>query len=348
MKRQVASRRFEIGVWRVIGEHDLIAPGATVLAAVSGGADSMCLLECLHSLSQRRDARWELHAAHLHHGIRGRAADADQRSVARACERLGVPLHTDKVDVPAFAHARHQSLELAARNCRHAFLGRTAAAIGAACVALAHQADDQAETVLHNLLRGTGLRGLAGMPIRRPLANASDPLLIRPLLTHTRAQVENYLAERRVTFRTDSTNRDSRHTRNRLRRRVLPMLRREVNPAVDTCLLRLAQLAGAAADSIESQARELIGRSMTLASDGCVAAIDRVLLMAVAPIVRGEVLRQMLQALGAPLGEVGHERLTAALRTIDQPHGGRRVQLPAGAWIERRRNKVLVGRNATR
>ncbi|MEL4859701.1 tRNA lysidine(34) synthetase TilS [Pseudoflavonifractor phocaeensis] len=198
-------------------EYAMLSPGSTVLCAVSGGADSMCLL---HWLSRREDI--SLHAAHFDHRLRGAESDADAAFVRDWCRENGIPFHLGSADVRARAGEAGRGIEETARDLRYAFLRRTAQDIGGAVIATAHNADDNAETLLLHLVRGTGLQGLAGIPPRR-----DD--LVRPLLTTPREEILAYLEEFHVPYREDSSNADEAFSRNKLRAQVMPVLK-ELNP----------------------------------------------------------------------------------------------------------------------
>lgn len=198
---------------------DLIPPGAGVLCALSGGADSMYLLCRL--LDGRERYGWTVQAAHLNHGLR-ESAGRDEEFVRSWCQRSGVPLSVGRADVSAFAAREELGVEEAGRTLRYAFLEQTARMEGLELIATGHHAGDNAETVLMNLIRGCGLNGLTGIPQRR--GN-----VVRPMLDITRRDIERYLEEHAVPHVEDETNADPAYTRNRVRHQLLPLLE-QLNP----------------------------------------------------------------------------------------------------------------------
>lgn len=243
----------------------MIAPDAPVVVAVSGGPDSLCLLDVLARL--RVDLRCDLHVVHLDHRLRGAEAAAEATFVAETAARLHLPCTVEAVDVRALAHERRLNLHAAGRLARYRLLARVALTIGAQAVATAHHADDQAETVLLHLVRGAGVEGLRGI---RPVvaweewnAIAADPFLssqagdlrprlIRPLLDITRAEIEAYCAECSLTPRRDPSNEDQRYLRTRMRQDVLPMLA-ALNPQIVAALGRTAADCAEVADFLEQE-----------------------------------------------------------------------------------------------
>ena len=218
----------------------------TVLVAVSGGADSMALLRSL--CAAHDDMHGRLVAAHFNHRLRGEESDRDESFVRENCATLGVAC------VTAVASTFPPS-EDSARKARYDFLSQVAKERGARFVATAHTADDQAETILHRILRGTGVGGLAGIPKSREFVAGIS--LSRPLLWATRDQVLQYLNAIGQPFRQDSSNVETRFTRNRLRHELIPLLERDYNPRVRAALLRLGELAAEAQSVISHLVDEL-------------------------------------------------------------------------------------------
>ena len=230
----------------------------TVLLAVSGGADSVALLRAMVAVRQGGAGR--LIVAHLNHGLRGAESDADDAFVAELAGALGCSVKIGRNSIASHASER-TGVEEAAREARYEFLQRAAEEEGARYVALAHTANDQAETILHRIVRGTGIAGLTGMPRVRPLGPAVT--VIRPLLSFMRAEVEEYLQQLGQPFRNDASNLDSRFTRNRLRHEVLPWLAREFNPHVSEALLRLGSLAGEIQSVVDRQVVRVFEHAVT-------------------------------------------------------------------------------------
>ncbi|HVC19922.1 MAG TPA: tRNA lysidine(34) synthetase TilS [Vicinamibacterales bacterium] len=243
---------------RVIGtirEHDLAPRGAAVLAALSGGSDSVALVSLLREAEDAGELRL-VGLAHFHHGLRPGEADADEQFCVALAGRIGVPIDVGRGDVAALARARRLSIEDAARVARYAFLEEARQRAGAAVVAVGHTRDDQAETFLLRVVRGAGTRGLAAI---RPRAGC----VIRPLLDCGRDELRRHLADRGLSFRDDATNADRRIPRNRVRHETLPALRRHFNPEVTAVLAREATLARDDAALLEQLAGEAYGALVT-------------------------------------------------------------------------------------
>lgn len=222
--------------------------GTSVLAAVSGGADSMCLLHWLWTNADRLKIR--VSAAHFEHGIRGDESLRDRDFVKSFCEGRGIPFYTDSGDVHRFATENSLSIEEAARILRYDFLERARCDAGADVIATAHNADDNAETVIINLTRGTGIRGLEGIP---PVRDR----IVRPLLSETRQDIERYDAENSVDYVTDSTNLADEYSRNRIRHNVMPLLK-EINPGLCASVLRTGDILREDEDCLQQLAEDFI------------------------------------------------------------------------------------------
>ncbi|HTI49473.1 MAG TPA: tRNA lysidine(34) synthetase TilS, partial [Planctomycetaceae bacterium] len=236
--------------------------GRFVLVGVSGGADSVALLRGLVELRASLGVR--VRAAHLNHRLRGAASAADAEWVERLCHSLEVPVTIGSADVAIVSANTGRGLEEVARDERYRFLEKTARESGCPYIAVAHTADDQAETILHHILRGTGLAGLSGMPETRVLEGKAQ--LVRPLLTLRRIDVLTWLQHLGQDFREDESNSDEAFTRNRLRRRLLPDLVRDFNPQLIDALCRLGQQAAETQSVVAACADELLDRALESAT----------------------------------------------------------------------------------
>ena len=197
-------------------EYDMLPAGGTVLCAVSGGADSMCMLHLLHAMGEQ--GGFQVAAAHFNHRLRGEESERDEAFVRQRCGQWHIPLTVGSGDVAAQAARQGAGVEETARAMRYAFLQKAAEEAGACRIATAHNADDNAETLLLHLIRGTGLQGLTGIPPRRGE-------IVRPLLTVSRAEITDYLERQGIDYVEDSSNTDQSYTRNYLRCQVMPLLR---------------------------------------------------------------------------------------------------------------------------
>lgn len=247
---EIALEQHIAAAWPVAAWRD-----SHVVLGVSSGPDSVAMLRAMMSIKAQGGGRGRLFVAHFNHAARGADADADQAWLDALCRRLDVPLETARADT-SIASLTGDGWEASARAARYKFLTHTAEKFGARFVAVAHTANDQVETVLHRILRGTGLAGLAGMRPSRPLSPSVS--LVRPLLRAGRRDVLEYLAAIGQDYRTDPTNRDTRWTRNRLRNDLLPHLRERYNAGVDDALLRLAAQADETQQVIDSVVAELV------------------------------------------------------------------------------------------
>ena len=234
--------------------YKMLRPGDRVIAAVSGGADSVCLLWALQKIAPEFPAF--LRVVHVHHGLRGAEADRDERFVEELCRKLGIPFQTVRCNAAEYARDHGMSTEEAGRVLRYEALEQAAECwekeTGAVSdcpvkIAVAHHREDSAETVLHNLLRGSGLRGLSGI---RPVQGR----LIRPLLSVSREEICAWLEAEGVSWCEDSTNQSEEYTRNVIRRRILPLMRETVNQRAEENILRAADIMAQADRYLEQQA----------------------------------------------------------------------------------------------
>ena len=248
--------------------------GRKILAAVSGGVDSMVLLHALATLAEGR--RWKITVAHFNHRLRGRSSDADERLVLKTAAALKLPAVAGGADVNSFARASGLSLEMAARQLRHEFLARTAQERKISTVALAHHADDQVELFFLRLLRGAGADGLAGMKPSSPSPSDRRIQLVRPLLGFSKTQLNEFARKEKIPFREDASNQSSDFLRNRIRNELLPLLRNKYQPGIDASVLRLMDIVGAEAEAVGNVAAKWRQQHRTAFEDLSVAVQRRI------------------------------------------------------------------------
>jgi tRNA(Ile)-lysidine synthase len=309
---------FLLQLEKTVAQHHLLAPGQKLLAAVSGGVDSMVLLHALDALAARH--RWQIFVAHFNHQLRGQASDGDERLVRQTAARLNCPFLSGGADVRAFATQAKISIEMAARKLRHEFLARTACAEGMSVVALAHHADDQMELFFLRLLRGAGGAGLAGMKWLSPSPASSGVMLVRPFLEISKAELLAFARASQIRFRLDASNIDTDVLRNRIRQELLPLLRREYQPGLDQILMRVMNIVGAEAEFVSAAAKTARAQS-NLPRTACGAFDDWPL----------AVQRQALQQQLTELGVAPDFDLIEQLREVP----GSRVSVGAGVTVAR-------------
>ena len=239
---------------REIRRHNLFSRGQKILVAVSGGADSMVLLQVLNSLALEN--RWKISVAHFNHHLRGCASEGDEKLVRRLAQKLQLPFFVEGADVATFADQSKISIEMAARKLRHEFLARIARAQRLTTIALAHHADDQVELFFVRLLRGAGSVGLAGMKRSSPSPVDKKITLVRPMLGFSKAEILAHAHDHRISFREDASNSSSQFLRNRIRNELLPLLKRDYQPGVAGNVLRLMEIIGAESELSAVAARQ--------------------------------------------------------------------------------------------
>ena len=306
-------------------EHEMTAPGDAVIVALSGGADSVCLLTVLKQLAT---PEFLLRAVHVHHGIRGAEADRDEAFAQKLCESLSVSLCVAYCHVPAYAAEHGLSEEEAGRILRYQVLEKEAGkweqelpAGSRVKIALAHHRDDNAETILHHLLRGSGLTGLAGI---RPVQGRR----IRPLLCVGREEIRAYLEAGHISWCEDSTNQSPDYTRNRIRSQVLPLLKTAVNEQAEEHILQAGQIIGQADAYLRQQAEE-IWQEAVCGREEDLAAIPLTAFARQPEILKTYLIRHMLDQLHPGWKDIGSRHFTAIAELAGKPVGSR-LDLPGG------------------
>lgn len=338
-------------VLKWIRKEKLINQGDRVIAGVSGGADSVCLLLLLMEI--REKIGFSLQAVHIEHGIRGEESMEDARFVESLCQRYGILCRIYRFNVPEYANEHKIGLEEAARMIRYRCYKKEADEISSSGIkgtraansigkkgvdegggisvkiALAHHADDNAETLLFQMIRGSGLNGLGGMRLRRPLTPESE--IIRPLLEHTRAEIEGYLKEKGQSFRTDSSNVDTGYSRNRIRHEVLPQMEM-VNRQAVSHLNQSAGLLREAADYLKEQAEGAIQSACVWKENGCI--ILQELFQKYPGIIQREVLHMVLGKVAGSSRDIARIHVVSVMELWEKQNG-RKVGLPYKMCAER-------------
>ena len=339
--------KLAVGLERV-SEQGGLAGGSAWVVAVSGGADSVALLVGLLRLRETGRANiGRIHGAHLEHGLRGPAGEADARWVEELCGRMGVEVTIGRADVEAAASASGESIESEARRQRYAFLHRAACEVGSAVVVVGHTADDQVETIVHRIVRGTGIRGLAGMPAARLLGKSAggegqEVWLVRPMLEVRRHEVEAFLRSEGIVWREDLSNASLAYTRNRIRHELMGVLR-TFNPEVERAILRLAGTAGWVNELITHEAQELV-TSLTRETGPGELRLDARRLRQHSRLEQAEVVRAALRRLDTPERRLGHKHIVRVLDVLG-PDGPVGVELPAGVRVRRSGGRLIFTRS---
>lgn len=344
-----------------INKNHMLHPGDRVVVGVSGGADSVCLLHLLWCL--REELQIELRAVHVHHGLRGDEADRDAQFTKSLCEKFFVPCEVVKIHADEEAREQGISVEEAGRNARYRILeekavcwekksvvrenktveGEGGGDISPVKIAVAHHGDDSAETILHNLCRGSGLKGLSGIP---PIRGR----IIRPILWVSRKEIIDYLKSENLTYAEDSTNRANDYTRNKIRNRILPLIAAEVNEQAVKNILRAGELLSGANLYFEKMACEWLERFSPLWEphptvehptvelpilELPILELPIAELQKEETLIQGYILREAFKKMDCPLKDVTGKHIEEILSLLSK-QTGKRVELAHGISAERR------------
>ncbi|MEA1927569.1 MAG: tRNA lysidine(34) synthetase TilS [Candidatus Auribacterota bacterium] len=329
-RRDNSEKRLMRKMNEFVGRERLWQKGDRIMVAVSGGGDSVALLHLLHRLSSISDLK--LTVVHLDHSLRGAASREDALWVRELAERLNIPCIAEKRDLTGKEKKAGLSPEESARDARYKIFGEVSKQTGITTIALGHQADDQAETVLLKLLRGCNPSGLGGM---RPFRREGELRIIRPLLEFRRSELREYLDSIGESFREDLTNQDPRFLRNRVRLHLLPLLEDKYNPAIREGLIHLSGLERDRDDYLRNQLREV--SSSVVSESGQGFEIDCERFIQLSGFEQGEVLRGVLIQVG--VGSLHRRYIQALKRSVEGP-SGRSLDLPGGI-IAIRENDIL-------
>lgn len=328
--RKSICENLEERVLDFVQERKLLSAKDRVLAGVSGGADSVCLLFMLFFLRKQMWGKLRVEVVHVHHMIRGKEADEDMAYVEKLCAQYEIPFHGVCIPVQHIAKEQGLSLEEAGRKARYDTFHRICQERGLNKIAVAHHKDDQAETVLMNLLRGTGLKGAAGIPAKR---NG----IVRPLLCLSRKEIETYLQEKAVEYRTDSSNLDCVYTRNKIRNQVFPYLKEQINPKALEHLVLFSHQAEEIEDYFNNQANILLDEYGKLEKKRVILSLE---CRKEPKILRTYIIRMCLEKIGTGLKDVSAVHIEQIHQLMDGRTGAK-VQLPRGIWVEKNYGEVI-------
>ncbi|NTV48399.1 MAG: tRNA lysidine(34) synthetase TilS [Geobacteraceae bacterium] len=317
-------------VERTVRKQNLFLAGDTLVVAVSGGADSSALLDLLINLPC-----YNLHliVAHLNHCLRGDESDADENFCRDLASRYSLRFEERRIDINSLASDLHLNIEDAGRRARIEFFNEISRKYGAAAVVLAHHADDQAETVLMRLLRGSGMTGLSGMAYR----NARG--YVRPLLDITRVEIEQYLNERSLEWREDASNSDTIYLRNRIRHHLLPLLE-DYNPAIRSCLATTASIISGDGVLLEELTERSFLESCRMGEGRAVFSLCKFLTLNTA--LQRRVLRHAFKQLTGTLEGVSARHLEAIFDLTDSDRPNSRLSLPQGIVVVREYDTLML------
>jgi tRNA(Ile)-lysidine synthase len=296
----------------------MISSGDKVLVAVSGGPDSVCLLYLLKEMQE--SFRFDLSIAHMDHMARGEESTGDARFVEELGKKLGLPTFVERMDVRKEKENLKTSFQEAGRILRYRFFESTLQRTGATRLALGHTADDQVETFLLNLLRGSGLKGLAGMPQTRGA-------VIRPLIDCTRTEVEIYLASKNLAYRVDASNAGNKYLRNRIRHELLPVLK-TFNPKIASNLQETAKLIRDDDQCLEDQARFLYLEMANPLAQGAGVELDREKFNQQSPAYQKRLVRQAICQVQGDLRRITAKHIQNIIELFDDSRVGNEIHLP--------------------
>ncbi len=308
-----------------IREKGLVSPGEKLVVAVSGGADSVCLLYILAGLKQELGI--DLHIAHLNHELRGGESAADAKYVVGLAKRLDIPATVESRDVKVYQKQRRLSLEEAAREVRYDFLSTVAKEVGALKVAVGHTGDDHIETLLMHLVRGSGINGLRGLaPTTNLKVSGGSLTVIRPLLCVSRQETVAYCRNNGLNPRLDVSNLSTEPLRNKVRHELVPELKK-YNPQISQALMRLSRTANDDLDFIDAEAQRLMNSVFKVKKDS--AVIEKEGFLALHPALQRRLLRLAIESLLGSLKDIEAGHIEDIIEALDKP-AGKTIGMPFG------------------
>lgn len=305
-----------------IKTQNLLKPGDKVIIGVSGGADSVCLLKVLSEL--KNELETELLVVHVNHGLRGNEADSDQAHVEELCRDCSVPVRVYSVNIKKLSTKLKISEEEAGRIARYKIFENVLKKTGGDCIAVAHNREDQAETIMMNILRGSGIDGLCGMPVK-------NGRIIRPLLNCSRADIEKYLEENNIHFCTDSSNKGVEYTRNRIRNELFPKIKELFDISPTNQLVKLSGLVADDREFLEDTAKRSYNE--VLISDSKEIVLSMTGLRSLSNAILKRIIRIAWERLSSSRKNLEAVHVDQIISLCQNNHTGKKVQLPKGFTV---------------
>jgi len=314
-----------------IHKHHLINSGDRILVSVSGGPDSVALLSILQELKD--EFQWNLEVAHINHKLRGKESDKDLEFVKKLTAKYGLQFHSTTVNTKRFAKDKKLSLEDAARQIRYNFFEKTAQKIKADKIALGHTQNDQAETILMRLFRGAGTLGLSGIPIKRGK-------FVRPLLEVSREEILKYLKQNKLSYRIDKSNLTAQFLRNRIRAKLLPWLKKEINPEIISTLNRTATILNEIEQFLDKETKKIFEKLAQTGKNKIL--INRQKFSNLENIFKKNLVRYSWRKLTAEIYPLEFKQVERVLDLVETGQVGKRVNLKNGYWAELNSKHLVI------
>ena len=315
-----------------INTHNLIEKGDKIILGISGGPDSVCLLHILNRLKDVLDIK--IYAAHLNHQIRGLEAQKDALYVAKLCEEMGIKYFVRSIDVPKYCEENKVSLEDGARTLRYELFYEVMQKTNANKIAIAHNMNDQAETVLMHIMRGTGLQGLRGIEYIR------DKVIIRPILDIERKEIEDYCEHYNLNPRIDKTNLDPIYTRNKVRLKLIPYMQDNFNSNVIKSIVRMSNSLRSDSDYIEENALMKFEEICTVLDDSIEIPVD--LFVNLHDAIKYRILRYAIKYVLGDTNFIDQKHILDIIELEPEKKVGKKLNLPRGLFVYRKKNSIII------
>lgn len=334
-------------IFKIICKYQLIQPDDSVIVGVSGGPDSVALLKTLHSLNAAKNLRLRLYAAHLNHQLRGDFSEEDEQFVQDLANELSLPFISKRVNIRKIASETKLSLEETARKERYTFYSEASQNYNVSHVATGHNADDNAETILHRIIRGTGAPGLGGIPIKRLLSPGTPQLIIRPLLFAWKKEILEYLNKDQTKYRVDASNYEKEYTRNRIRHELIPLLEHKYNPNIKNALSRLSQILTINNEYLLAACESVFENAIMKEPDNAYV-LNAGFLLKQPKIMQFLLLQKLLHVMHIPLKAIHYGHYSMILEGLAQKGNVKKFQLPGKITLRYEQGRLFLERGFSR